>query len=249
MGAKIKLVFAYDGYFFKGSAPQPGGYGVADTLNKALLKLGFKQGAIFASRTDKGVHANAAVATTHTPPFFKNLVLLKQQLNKHVSPHIYIKNISFVSEDFQPRFDAYMREYRYIFCHSSFSPFMANYVHFHPKIELKSLRDLLCLYEGEHDFKLLCKQENRPCVRKIKKAFAYTYQNYTVLVIKARGFLRGQIRMSVKLLLKTLANELSKEQFLKQLDAKESFCHDLVAPNGLYLNKITYRNDFKGEPY
>lgn len=243
---KAKLVFAYDGSKFCGSAAQKNGQGVANKLNKALFSLGFSKNALFASRTDKGVHANAATACISLPAHFDNLFYLKQRLNTHLQGKIIINQITLVNEDFQPRFDAYMREYRYIFAHFKPNPFCMNYAHFYKKIDLIKLNSILKYFEGEHDFVYLSKQEKRSCIREIKRAFAYNYKDYTVLIFRARGFLRGQIRMSIALILALLENRLSKDEFVLQLSGKQRFIHNLVPPNGLYLNKITYRNNFKG---
>lgn len=243
---KIKLVFAYDGSFFKGSANDVSGCGVVNALNKALFKLGFTSPILLASRTDKGVHATRAVGAVDCPGFYQDLQYLKMQLNRSLKPHIFIREIKEVENDFEPRFDAYERGYRYIFCHESFSPFKANYVHFTPKMNLSFLNELLTYMQGEHDFSLLCKQEKRNRVRSLNKAYAYTYKNHTVVVFLASGFLRGQIRMSISLLLKAVLGVVSLSEFKNQVDGKRQVSWDLVPPNALYLHKITYRNDFKG---
>lgn len=56
---RLKLVFSYDGSAFLGSACQPHLNSVQDALAAALAHLGIFSPVLFASRTDKGVHASS----------------------------------------------------------------------------------------------------------------------------------------------------------------------------------------------
>ena len=155
---KIKLIFSYDGSRFQGSATQPHANSVQDTLLNALTHLGIFERPLFASRTDKGVHSLGAVASVRCGEHFDDLNLLKNQLNRFAHPHIHIKRIEKVSENFEVRFDAKMREYRYILHHGEFSPFLAPYFHFYPKIDIQKANEILAHFIGTHDFRLFCKQ-------------------------------------------------------------------------------------------
>ena len=126
---KIRLTYAYNGTNFSGSQTQPNGKSVEDTLNLALARHGIFERVISSGRTDRGVHALGQISTTHCGDFW-DLQNLKKRLNFHLRPHIFIKKIECVSEDFQPRFDAKFRVYAYVLNHANFSPFMADFCHF-----------------------------------------------------------------------------------------------------------------------
>ncbi|TKX29991.1 tRNA pseudouridine(38-40) synthase TruA [Campylobacter estrildidarum] len=239
---KLKLVFSYDGSAFLGSATQPHQRSVQDTLQKALAHLGIFSKILMASRTDKGVHATFAVACVECGEYFQDLNYLKKQLNKFAHPYIHIKYLKFMPFDFEVRYDVKSREYRYIFHHGKFNPFLSRYVYFYPQIDIKKANEILKYFIGEYDFKYFCKSggDSKTTIRKMLKSYAYAYKNMTIFHFKANGFLRGQIRLSIASILKVLENKMSIEELKDQLGAKKQYNHILVPPNGLYLSRICY---------
>jgi len=239
---KLKLIFAYDGSYFLGSAKQPHSKSVQDTLQKALAHLGIFSDVLFASRTDKGVHSSAAVASVECGDHFKDLFYLKKQINKFSHPYIHIKNIEKVPEDFEVRFCVKAREYRYIFCHDIYNPFLSSYVYFYQPFDICQANDLLACFLGKHDFKFFqkSKSNSKSTLREIFLAHAYTYKKFTIFKFKANGFLRGQIRLSIASVLAVLEGKLSKEELEEQIEAKKCYFKKLVPASGLYLSKIIY---------
>ncbi|VEJ54071.1 tRNA pseudouridine synthase A [Campylobacter insulaenigrae] len=76
----VKLTFSYDGSKFQGSASQPHKNTVQDKLAQVLGHLGIYEKILFASRTDKGVHATNAVASVEIDEYFRDFVYLKTKL-------------------------------------------------------------------------------------------------------------------------------------------------------------------------
>lgn len=239
---KIKLIFSYDGSRFQGSATQPHANSVQDTLLNALTHLGIFERPLFASRTDKGVHSLGAVASVRCGEHFDDLSLLKNQLNRFAHPHIHIKRIEKVNENFEVRFDAKMREYRYILHHGKFSPFLAPYFHFYPKIDIQKANEILAHFIGTHDFRLFCKQADaqKNSIRTIFYARAYAYRDFSVFKFRANGFLRAQIRFIIAAVLQVLAKKLSQSELLEQISSQKAHIRTPAPPNGLYLSKIFY---------
>lgn len=239
---KLKLTFSYDGSAFLGSASQPHNKGVQNSLNQALKHLGITQIPLFASRTDKGVHASAAVASVECGEHFKDLIYLKKQINKFAHPHIHIKTIKQVNENFEVRFHAKAREYRYIFSHASFSPFLAPYVYFYPQFDIVKANHLLRHFLGENDFKFFQKSgsDTQTSVREMLSVKAYSYKEFSVFKFRANGFLRAQIRLSVASVLAVLEGRLREEQLKEQIAAQKCHFRFLAPPSGLYLSRIFY---------
>lgn len=239
---KLKLTFAYDGSRFQGSATQPHQNSVQDTLANALAHLGIFEKPLFASRTDKGVHSLGAVASVSCGEHFKDLTDLKNRLNHFAHPHIHIKNIERVGENFEVRFNATMREYRYILNHNEFSPFLAPYFLFYPAIDIEKTNEILKLFVGKHDFKAFQKQgeASKDTIRTIFRARALRYKNLSVFVFRANGFLRAQIRLSVSAVLKVLENKMSVKDLQEQIAMQKEHSRTPAPPNGLYLSKIWY---------
>lgn len=239
---RLKLVFSYDGSCFEGSATQPHKNSVQDRLHEALRHLGIFARPLFASRTDKGVHALRAVAQVDCGEHFKDLDFLKNTLNKFAKPHIFIKDVSVLEPDFEVRFRARVREYRYIFKHGAFSPFLANYYHFYPEFDIVRANELLALFKGRHDFRLFCKfsKLDKSTTRTLFEARAYRHKDMSVFHFRANAFLRGQIRMMCAAVLKGLEYRLSEEQIIMQLKGEQSFSRTLAPASGLYLSRIVY---------
>ena len=218
---RLKLVFSYDGSKFHGSQTQPHENGVEDALGVALAHVGIFSKIISSSRTDKGVHANNQVACVECGEHFKDFARLKALINRHAHPAIHVKFISCVKDDFHPRYDATARAYRYVINHGEFSPFLSPYETFLPKFDLNLANELLALFVGEHDFSAFMKLDSdvKSPVRRVKKAFCYAYGERSIIVFKANGFLRAQVRLMVASILKAL--ELAKSGKFRQTDALE----------------------------
>ena len=213
---RLKLVFSYDGSKFQGSQTQPHENGVEDALGVALAHVGIFSKIISSSRTDKGVHANNQVACVECGEHFRDFAHLRALINRHAHPAIHVKFISRVKDDFHPRYDATARAYRYVINHGEFSPFLSPYETFLPKFDLNLANDLLALFVGEHDFSAFMKlgSDVKSPVRRVKKAFCYARGERSVIVFKANGFLRAQVRLMVASVLKAL--ELAKSGKFRQ---------------------------------
>lgn len=213
---RLKLVFSYDGSKFQGSQTQPHENGVEDALGAALAHVGIFSKIISSSRTDKGVHANNQVACVECGEHFSDFAQLKALINRHAHPAIHVKFISRVKDDFHPRYDATARAYRYVINHGEFSPFLSPYETFLPKFDLNLANELLALFVGEHDFSAFMKlgSDVKSPVRRVKKAFCYARGERSVIVFKANGFLRAQVRLMVASVLKAL--ELAKSGKFRQ---------------------------------
>jgi len=220
---------------------QPDKTTVQGTLEKALEKLNIHSKILHAGRTDRGVHALNQVVSFKFPCFWDHIKLLNE-LNKILHPNIHIKKFYFVNDNFNPRFDAKKRSYRYIL-NPDFTPFNANYTTFYPhNINITLLKKALKVLEGKHDFEYFAKTGSNVnnYTRTIYKTDIYKYKNLTVIKIEGNGFLRGQIRLIVDFILKINEKKLSIEDLKKQLSKEKIFSKHLAPPNGLYLERIWY---------
>ena len=217
----LKLVFSYDGSKFQGSQTQPHENGVEDALGAALAHVGIFSKIISSSRTDKGVHANNQVACVECGEHFRDFARLRALINRHAHPAIHVKFISRVKDDFHPRYDATARAYRYVINHGEFSPFLSPYETFLPKFDPNLANELLALFVGEHNFSAFMKlgSDVKSPVRRVSKAFCYARGERTIIIFKANGFLRAQVRLMVASVLKAL--ELAKSGKFRQTQVQE----------------------------
>lgn len=233
-----KIILSYDGSRFSGSAKQPNITCVQNTLDEALKSVGVFTNSIFASRTDKGVHAKCAVAKIQSNYKLNENFVIKK-LNKILNG-IFIKNL--ILCDFEPRFDAKLRSYRYIIS-PKINAFSKYYVcHYEKNIDYKTIKQALDIFQGEHDFKNFCigLEYDKNTIRTIYKTRIYNYKDMIILNFFANGFLRGQIRLMVDFLLKINEKKLNLNNLKEQLDGIKIHSRTLAVPSGLYLKSISY---------
>ncbi len=231
---KLKLVYSYDGSKFSGSQSQPHGRGVEDVLRAALGRVGIFAPLISSSRTDKGVHALRQVSCVECTVHWE-LPRLKELINRHCAPYIFVQHISPVPRDFHPRYDAVARCYRYVLNHGRPSPFLSDFCVFYPRVDLAALNAALANFVGEHDFSEFMKSGSdiKSPVRELYVARAYSFRNLTLINFKANGFLRAQVRLMV-------ANALKSVQSGRKISFSRALSRIPFPPNGLYLSGVSY---------
>ena len=231
---KLKLVYSYDGSKFSGSQSQPHGRGVEDVLRAALGRVGIFAPLISSSRTDKGVHALRQVSCVECTVHWE-LLRLKELINRHCAPYIFVQHISPVPRDFHPRYDAVARCYRYVLNHGRPSPFLSDFCVFYPRVDLAVLNAALANFVGEHDFSEFMKSGSdiKSPVRELYIARAYSFRNLTLINFKANGFLRAQVRLMV-------ANALKSVQSGRKISFSRALSRIPFPPNGLYLSGVSY---------
>ena len=231
---KLKLVYSYDGSKFSGSQSQPHGRGVEDVLRAALGRVGIFAPLISSSRTDKGVHALRQVSCVECTVHWE-LPRLKELINRHCAPYIFVRHISQVPRDFHPRYDAVARCYRYVLNHGCPSPFLSDFCVFYPRTDLAALNAALANFVGEHDFSEFMKSGSdiKSPIRELYVARAYSFRNLTLINFKANGFLRAQVRLMV-------ANALKSVQSGRKISFSRALSRIPFPPNGLYLSGVSY---------
>ena len=231
---KLKLIYSYDGSKFSGSQSQPHGRGVEDVLRAALGRVGIFAPLISSSRTDKGVHALRQVSCVECTVHWE-LPRLKELINRHCAPYIFVQHISQVPRDFHPRYDAVARSYRYVLNHGRPSPFLSDFCVFYPRVDLAALNAALANFIGEHDFSEFMKSGSdiKSPVRELYIARAYSFRNLTLINFKANGFLRAQVRLMV-------ANALKSVQSGRKISFSRALSRIPFPPNGLYLSGVSY---------
>ena len=231
---KLKLIYSYDGSKFSGSQSQPHGRGVENVLRAALGRVGIFAPLISSSRTDKGVHALRQVSCVECTVHWE-LPRLKELINRHCAPYIFVQHISPVPRDFHPRYDAVARCYRYVLNHGRPSPFPSDFCVFYPRVDLAALNAALANFVGEHDFSEFMKSGSdiKSPVRELYVARAYSFRNLTLINFKANGFLRAQVRLMV-------ANALKSVQSGRKISFSRALSRIPFPPNGLYLSSVSY---------
>ncbi len=154
MEQRLKLTLAYDGSRVWGSQRQPGRETVQGVLEAALTELGgHPVAAVFAGRTDRGVHANGQVVGCEDVRPEMAPERIRQALEPRLGDAISVVRVERVPATFHARFDAVWREYRYRIWCGTRSPLLARYAwHRRGALDVTAMRDAAGRLLGQHDF-------------------------------------------------------------------------------------------------
>jgi len=158
---RVRAVVAYDGEAFAGFAANVGVTTVAGTLQQALATAtGAEITVTCAGRTDRGVHALGQVVSFDVAPG-TDLERLTRSLRAMVGPSIAIKTLEASADDFDARFSARWRRYRYdvVTDPVAVDPFVARvaWLLCEP-LDLTAMRQGCAPLLGEHDFSSFCRR-------------------------------------------------------------------------------------------
>lgn len=158
---RVRLLVAYDGSAFSGFAKNRDVVTVAGELERHISRVLRHPITITgAGRTDKGVHAWGQVVTFDTWSDRLDLARLAKSINSALGPRIAVRDASVVSPDFDARFSATWRRYRYTIVRSAApNPFLANTAwHFSAPLDLEAMRAASEQFLGRHDFSSFCRR-------------------------------------------------------------------------------------------
>lgn len=236
------MTIEYDGTSFIGWQIQKKGRTIQGELQKALEKLlKEKINLIGAGRTDSGVHALGQVAN------FKTINMLGVEqillaLNNLLPKDIVIKKAQEVTLDFNARFKAKNRVYRYrIFLGKTAILRKLVWEVFQP-LDIRKMKQGLRMIKGAHSFsKFGMKsndQHNYRC--NILKAKCEENGNEITFEIEANRFLRGMVRSIVGTLVEIGRGRLGINEFAKMLQNQSRKAIKKAPAGGLYLVKVKY---------
>jgi tRNA pseudouridine38-40 synthase len=233
----IKIIVEYDGTDFYGWQIQPGKRTVQGELEKALKTIFNKKIRITGSgRTDAGVHALGQAASFVAPK--KNSPReLKNAINGNVSQDILVKQCKKVPEDFNARFSATFRIYKYQIAKGE-SVFDRKYFfQVDTELDIKKMKKAGKELTGEKDFRNLSTKDRGICHLKSMKISEY--ENYIFIELEANRFLRRMVRGIVGLLIAVGKGEIKASDTKKILSGTKRR-PPVAPPQGLFLVKVKY---------
>jgi tRNA pseudouridine38-40 synthase len=156
----VSLLVAYDGTDFHGFAESNDVVTVMGTLRATLEQvLQVELDLTAAGRTDAGVHGWGQVVTGRLPAG-ADLARLQQSVNRMCAPAIAIRNAEWAEDDFDARFSATSRAYRYdVWNHPHPNPLVARTSwHVPHDLDLEAMNAAATRLIGEHDFASFCRR-------------------------------------------------------------------------------------------
>jgi tRNA pseudouridine38-40 synthase len=240
----VRLTLAYDGTSFRGWARQPGQRTVAGVLEAALQQvLGALPRLSVAGRTDAGVHARGQVVSFDAD--LDDLDRLQRQLNSMLGPEVVVTEARFAPADFDARFSATAREYRYrIDTGAVADPFSARWVwHREGELSVPRMRAGGASLLGEPDFASFCRRPpgEGSTTRRVERVAVSRSGERVEISARANAFLHQMVRAIVGTLVAVGAGKLDPDAVDAILKAGDRARSPNMAPaNGLTLERVVY---------
>jgi tRNA pseudouridine38-40 synthase len=243
--SRCRLVVAYDGTAFHGFAPQRGQRTVGGSITGALAKVLRHEVELHcAGRTDTGVHAWGQVVSFEAPPGLDPW-RVQASLNSMLGPEIIVRSAELVPGDFDARFSARWRTYRYtIVNRPQPDPFRSRFTWWvEAPLDLRVLRLAADVFIGEHDFASFCRKPDQGSTVRRVLASNWVDEGDGVLryEICAGAFCWQMVRSIVGTLVETGHGKRRPGDLLAVLRAGDRAAAGQVAPpHGLCLWEVGY---------
>lgn len=237
----------YNGSAFAGWQRQVNAVSIQEEIEKALTVLLKSETAVTGcGRTDTGVHAYNFFAHFDTNTPIQQTNSLVYHLNAILPAGILIYSIFPAADNWNARFDATKRTYRY-FMMPQRSPFLSPFAMLVPyAIDIEKMRKATSALVGKHDFTSFAKlhggQNNGIC--EVYRADIFERNELIIFEISADRFIRNMVRAITGTLLEIGRGRISSEsigEILHSLDRSQAGAS--VPAHGLFLSDVHYGNN------
>ena len=241
----IKLEISYDGTNYCGWQIQPNAESVSGEIIKAIKYITGKDVNLYGSgRTDAGVHALGQVANFYTESDIPT-EQLKNAINSRLNKDIAILSVSEEDQEFNARFSAKSKTYRYLIDNSqTHSPFLLNRAwQYKYPLNIDEMNAACEILKGEHDFFafMATGSKVKSTVRTIYTISCEKHENLIELNVHGNGFLYNMVRIIAGTLVYVGGGKLKSSDVEQMLLSKDRKKGGLTAPShGLYLMKVYY---------
>lgn len=247
---KIALGIEYNGHAYSGWQKQQNLSTVQGHIEKALSTIANESiQVICAGRTDAGVHATGQVIHFETSAT-RDTKAWTLGANTLLPPDISIRWAKEVESDFNARFTALSRRYRYIIhnypVRSAILASRATWIT-HP-LDAGSMHEAAQLLLGELDFSAFRSSqcESRTPMRNVQEITIKRHDHFIILEIQANAFLHHMVRNITGTLMKVGAGIKKSEWIQEVLLSKDRRLAAETAPaTGLYLIKVQYPDKYQ----
>jgi tRNA pseudouridine38-40 synthase len=250
---KAKLLVAYDGTGFRGFARNEGVRTVMAVLTEAIETVVRVPVALTgAGRTDAGVHAWGQVVSGDLPDTV-DLAGLVRRLNKLCAPDVAVRSAEWVADDFDARFSALWRHYRYevwnaptpntLLCARAWWVWNPLYL----GVMQATCPPLI----GEHDFSSFCRRvkvgDDEPEKSRVRRVISAGWSDRDGdgtrlrFEIRANAFCHQMVRSIVGTLVDVGTGKIAADAVGEILEARSRAAAGRVAPpHGLTLWEVGY---------
>jgi tRNA pseudouridine38-40 synthase len=243
---RYKLTIEYDGTPFVGWQVQDNGVSVQGVLAEAVLAFTGERAVVGgAGRTDAGVHALGQIAHVDLAKDWP-ADTVRDALNAHLRPHpIAVLLAERVADDFDARFSAIKRHYRYrIVNRRADLALEALRAWRIPRpLDAAAMQDAAQKLVGRHDFTTFRSTEcqAKSPVKTLDRLDVARDGDEVRITAIARSFLHNQVRSMVGSLVHVGEGKWSADDLAAALAARDrTACGQVAPPQGLYLVRVEY---------
>ena len=250
---RVRIDLGYDGGGFHGFARQPDVATVQGELEGALERLlGWEVATTCAGRTDRGVHAWAQVVhldvdadRPRAARFLRDLDDTRDRIDAMVGPAITIWAVRTVDADFDARFSATERRYRYLLADSALIDPLERHRLWHvgEALRLTPMRAGAQHLLGEHDFAAFCRTTaDRHAVRRLDRiTISRPSPGRLVVRLTAPAFCHQQVRSIVGCLAAVGRGDREPQWVAHVLASRDrSRAAPVAPPEALVLEGVSY---------
>jgi tRNA pseudouridine38-40 synthase len=244
----IKLIIEYDGTAYCGWQVQPNGVTIQEVVQGALERMLGERATLRSSgRTDAGVHARGMVACFNTD---KTLPLraFREGLNTMLPDDIAVRDAAEVPLEFNPRFDAQGKHYRYTLLLDELRSPLARHTawRLRGRLDLDKMREACSHFIGEHDFAAFqaagCAANTT--VRRITSLELVEEGRFLHIDVNGTGFLRNMVRIMAGTLVEVGQGRRPAQDVERLLEEGNRGTAGITAPpQGLCLMEVYYSLD------
>jgi tRNA pseudouridine38-40 synthase len=253
----FKLTIAYDGTDFHGWQIQANKPTIQGEIVNVLQRLAQEKIVLHAAgRTDAGVHALGQVASFRTQSAL-SAQEFQRALNALLPPTIRIAGAEEVGPDFNARWSALGKTYRYrLYRGKVVPPTIWRYVLHYPfPLNEDAMRDAAARFVGIHDFASFAAStgseeddKERSTEREIysTELLRSADNEELVFTVKGRSFLRYMVRKMVGTLLDVGRGRLSPEDIDRLFELRDrSKSGPTVPPQGLVMAEVQHKEAWR----
>ena len=240
-----RLDLGYDGSGFSGYAKQKGVRTVQEVLEEALFQITGPVETTVAGRTDAGVHARCQVVSFATS-WDLDAGRTARSLNKMVRDEIAIWGCRRVPDNFNARFSAISRTYRYRVANVRVLDPMIRHMVWHVgyQLDLSLMNAAAAHFVGLHDFASFCRRADGRSTERTVLSVDWARDladGHLVFEITASSFCRHMVRSLVALCVEAGRGRLHPETVPDILSARDrnQSC-GAAPPQGLTLWEVDY---------
>ncbi len=246
---KLKFTIAYDGAAYSGWQVQKIGLGVQQRMEEAIAKIFPGAGRLkSSSRTDTGVHAIGMVADLEIPDAEFKMPIWKVGLaiNAHLPEDIRVMNVVECDANFDARFDAKGKQYRYfVWSGPAMNPLLRHTAwHVRHQLDVPAMRSAAKFFLGRHDFKSLAgtrDYEMDSTTRTLTRCDLRRTGALLTFIIEGDGVLYKMCRGIAGTLVQVGEGKIPPAAIKEILEKKDRCAAGMTAPaHGLVLWKVFY---------